>query len=91
MYLFSRNFWIYSFERIVKTGIVTLVAIMAADQFVPTSGDQWARAALQIGVACLGSLSLAMTAYSSASGTQSTPTNIAPKTESSVPLFTVKS
>jgi hypothetical protein len=52
MYLFSRNFWIYSFERIVKTGIVTLVAIMAADQFVPTSGDQWARAALQIGVAC---------------------------------------
>ena len=94
MYLFTKPFWAYSFERMVKTAIVTLVAFMAADTFVPTSGDGWLRGAIQVGVACLGSLSLAMTAYSAASGTESTPTSsiaspVANPTVSEVPLFTV--
>ena len=92
MYLFTRDFWLYAFERMVKTAIVVLVAIMTADAFMPTSGDQWLRVVVQVGVACLGSLSLAMTAYSAASGTESTPSStVAAKPVESLPLFTVKS
>lgn len=89
MYLFSKAFWAYSFERVVKTAIVTMVGFITADQFVPSSSDQWLRCAIQVGVACLGSLSLAMTAYSAASGTESTPTSTVSAPSNGVPLFTV--
>lgn len=91
MYLFTKAFWAYAFERMVKTAIVVLVAFMTADTFMPTSGDQWLRASIQVGVACLGSLSLAMTAYSAASGTESTPVSTVAKPVESLPLFTAKS
>lgn len=94
MYLFTKAFWGYSLERILKTFAQTLAAIIIADSFIPTSGDDWAKALIQAGLAALISLLTAITAYSAASGTNATPmTLIEPKKEvvypsaSSVPLF----
>lgn len=100
MYLFTKAFWNYSLERILKTFAQTLAAIIIADSFIPTSGDDWTKATVQAGLAGLISLLTAITAYSSASGTNSTPlstlqapvsTTIQPTaSESNIPLFTQK-
>lgn len=97
MYLFTKAFWSYSLERIVKTFAQTLAAIIIADSFIPTSGDDWTKALLQAGLAALISLLTAITAYSAASGTNSTPMSLVETNKevvyapsSSVPLFSTE-
>lgn len=100
MYLFTKAFWSYSLERILKTFAQVLAAAIIADSFMPTSGDDWSKALVQSGIAALISLLTAITAYSSASGTNSTPlstmqsnTVIIPQPaqgDSSTPLFVQK-
>lgn len=92
MYLFTKNFWAYSFERMVKTFAQTLIAAITVSAFQIANGEHWGVAAANAGVATLLSLLTAITAYSAASGTESTPTSTikADSETESVALFTTK-
>ena len=91
MYIFTKDFWSYSLERILKTFAQVMIAAIVADSFIPTSGDQWLQALFTAGVAAVVSLLTAITAYSSASETNSTPINFVESKSDSVPLFVSKS
>jgi hypothetical protein len=88
MYLFSRDFWEYSFERLAKTFAQVLGAAIIVSSFSANDLSSWVTALSTAGVASLVSLLTSITSYSSALGTQATPTNIMPK-KTSVPLFTI--
>lgn len=73
MYLFTKAFWAYSFERIAKTFAQVMIAGITSSSFLPTDGDAWSNSLVTAGIASLVSLLTAITAYSAASGTESTP------------------
>lgn len=91
MYLFTKKFWAYSFERMVKTFAQTLIAAITVSAFQISNGAHWGTAAANAGLAALLSLLTAMTAYSAASGTESTPYSVTQDDSSqaeTVSLFT---
>lgn len=96
MYLFTHTFWAYSFERIIKTFVQTLLAAITVSAFQIANGQHWLTALANAGVAAFISLLTAITAYSAASGTESTPASTLKKDEQiatvepseSVTLFT---
>lgn len=73
MYIFSKAFWNYSLERVLKTFAQTAIAGIAVTSFVPTALESWQDIAITAGVASLVSLLTAITAYGAASGTEATP------------------
>lgn len=92
MYLFTKAFWAYAFERLAKTFAQVLGAAIIVSSFAPGDMSSWTTALATAGVASLVSLLTAITAYSAASGTESTPVStVAAQGTSTVPLFTVKS
>jgi hypothetical protein len=91
MYLFTKVFWAYSFERIAKTFAQVMIAGLTVSAFVPSSAESWVGALATAGVASLVSLLTAVTAFSAASGTESTPVSTVSAKSATVPLFTVKS
>lgn len=99
MYIFTKAFWNYSLERILKTFAQTAIAGIAVTSFVPTALESWQDVALTAGMAALVSLLTAITAYGAAKGTEATPystrqqvpTATAPVApENTVPLFVQK-
>lgn len=76
MYIFTKDFWSYSLERILKTFAQVMIAAIVADSFMPTVADEWLKALFTAGVAAFVSLLTAVTAYSAASGSNSTPVNL---------------
>lgn len=88
MYIFTRKFWSYSLERVIKTFAQVMIAALGANTFMPTSGNSWSKVLLEAGLASLISLLTAITAYSAASGTESTPTFLRQSKPATVPLFT---
>ena len=88
MYLFTKDFWSYSFERLAKTFAQVLGAAIIVSSFAVNDVSSWVTALSTAGVASLVSLLTSITSYSSALGTQATPTNI-PSKNASVPLFTI--
>lgn len=97
MFIFTKTFWSYSLERILKTFAQTVIGGIGAATFVPTTMESWKSILIVAGMSALTSLLTAIVAYSSASGSNSTPLNTkaaaapAPSaTESTVPLFVQK-
>lgn len=85
MFIFSKAFWAYSLERLLKTFAQVLGAAIIVSSFTPGEVSAWVTALATAGVASLVSLLTAITAYPSVPGT--TPAT----SSSTVPLFTVKS
>lgn len=97
MFIFTKTFWNYSLERILKTFAQTVIGGIGAATFVPTTLESWQSIMVVAGMSALTSLLTAIVAYGSANGGNSTPLNTkaaevpAPSaSESMVPLFVQK-
>jgi hypothetical protein len=89
MYLFSKAFWAYAGDRALKTGAQVIIAGVTVSTFAVADGSAWVIIGQTAGVAVLVSILTSLTAYSAASGTESTPTSTVSAPAASVPLFTV--
>ena len=88
MYLFSKAFVSYALERAVKTGAQVIIAGVTVSSFTASDGNAWLIIAQTAGIAVLVSVLTSLTAYSAASGTESTPSTVA-KSSSPAPVQTV--
>lgn len=64
MYLFTKAFWQYAFERAVKTIAQGALAALTASTFIPSSVDQWVQVGIISAMAGLYSVLTSLTAYS---------------------------
>lgn len=76
MYLFSKAFWAYAGDRALKTGAQVVIAGVTVSTFAVTDSNAWILIGQTAGVAVLVSILTSLTAYSAASGTESTPSII---------------
>lgn len=64
MFLFTKDFWTYAFERAVKTVAQAAVALITAEAFGLFNGDAWLNVASVAGMAGIVSVLMSLTAYS---------------------------
>ena len=64
MYLFTKDFWVYAFERAVKTVAQAAVALITAEAFGLFDGNAWLNVASVAGMAGIVSVLMSLTAYS---------------------------
>lgn len=64
MYLFTRTFWAYAFERMIKTVAQAAVAIITAEAFGIFDGGAWLNVLSVAGMAGLVSVLMSLQAYS---------------------------
>lgn len=66
MYLFTQAFWLYAFERMVKTIAQVMIATITASTFLPLQGEAWLNVLVTSGLAGLVSILTSLTSYSAA-------------------------
>lgn len=64
MYLFTKDFWTYAFERMVKTIAQSAVALITAEAFGLFNGEAWINVASVAGMAGVVSVLMSLTSYS---------------------------
>ena len=64
MYLFTKDFWVYAFERMVKTIAQSAVAVITGEAFGLFDGTAWINVLSIAGMAGLVSLLMSLTSYS---------------------------
>lgn len=89
MVIFTKNFWAYALDRALKTAAQVVIAGVTVASFVPNDGNAWLMIGQTAGIAALVSVLTSLTAYTAASGSESTPASTVSQSET-VSLFTVK-
>lgn len=64
MYIFTRTFWAYAFERMIKTVAQAAVAVITAEAFGLFDGRAWLNVLSVAGMAGLVSVLMSLQAYS---------------------------
>lgn len=64
MFLFTKDFWAYAFERAVKTVAQAAIALITAEAFGLFNGEAWLNVASVAGMAGIVSVLMSLTAYS---------------------------
>jgi hypothetical protein len=64
MFLFTKDFWTYAFERAVKTIAQAAIALITAEAFGLFNGEAWINVASVAGMAGVVSILMSLTAYS---------------------------
>ena len=64
MYLFSQDFWVYAFERMVKTVAQAAVAVITGEAFGLFDGTAWMNVLSIAGMAGIVSVLMSLTSYS---------------------------
>lgn len=64
MYLFTKDFWVYAFERMVKTVAQAAIALITAEAFGLFDGQAWLNVLSVAGMAGIVSVLMSLTAYS---------------------------
>ena len=64
MFLFTKDFWTYAFERAVKTVAQAAIALITAEAFGLFNGEAWLNVASVAGMAGIVSVLMSLTAYS---------------------------
>lgn len=64
MYLFTKDFWVYAFERAIKTVAQAAVSLITAEAFGLFNGEAWLNVLSVAGMAGLVSVLMSLTAYS---------------------------
>lgn len=64
MYLFTKDFWVYAFERMVKTIAQAAVALITAEAFGLFNGEAWINVASVAGMAGIVSVLMSLQSYS---------------------------
>ena len=64
MYLFTKDFWSYAFERAVKTVAQSAVAIITAEAMGLFDGDAWLNVGSVAGMAGIVSVLMSLQSYS---------------------------
>lgn len=64
MYLFSKDFWVYAFERMVKTIAQSAVAVITGEAFGLFDGTAWLNVLSISGMAGIVSILMSLTSYS---------------------------
>lgn len=64
MYLFSKDFWVYAFERMVKTAAQAAVAVITGEAFGLFDGTAWLNVVSIAGMAAIVSILMSLTSYS---------------------------
>lgn len=64
MYLFTKTFWAYAFERAIKTVAQTAVAVITGEAFGIFNGDAWFNLLVVSGMAGLVSILMSLQSYS---------------------------
>ena len=63
MYLFTKDFWVYAFERMVKTIAQAAIALITAEAFGLFDGEAWLNVASVAGMAGIVSVLMSLTSY----------------------------
>lgn len=64
MYLFTKDFWVYAFERMVKTIAQSAIALITAEAFGLFNGEAWLNVASVAGMAGIVSVLMSLQSYS---------------------------
>jgi hypothetical protein len=64
MYLFTKDFWTYAFERMVKTIAQAAIALITAEAFGLFDGQAWLNVASVAGMAGIVSVLMSLQSYS---------------------------
>ena len=64
MFLFTKDFWTYAFERAIKTVAQAAIALITAEAFGLFNGEAWLNVASVAGMAGIVSVLMSLTAYS---------------------------
>lgn len=64
MYLFTKKFWVYAFERMVKTVAQSAIAIITAEAFGLFNGEAWLNVLSVAGMAGIVSVLMSLQSYS---------------------------
>lgn len=66
MYLFSKDFWVYSFERMIKTAAQSALAALTAETFNMFQTNSWWNVAAFAGLGAVYSILTSLSSYSAA-------------------------
>lgn len=66
MYLFTKDFWVYAFERMVKTAAQSALAALTAETFNMFQTNSWWNVAAFAGLGAIYSLLTSLSSYSAA-------------------------
>ena len=64
MYLFTKDFWVYAFERMIKTVAQAAIALITAEAFGLFDGQAWLNVASVAGMAGIVSVLMSLQSYS---------------------------
>lgn len=64
MYLFTKKFWVYAFERAVKTIAQAAIALITAEAFGLFNGEAWLNVLSVAGMAGIVSVLMSLQSYS---------------------------
>lgn len=64
MYLFTKDFWLYAFERAIKTVAQSAVAVITGEAFGLFDGNAWLNVASIAGMAGIVSVLMSLQSYS---------------------------